>query len=275
MGIVNLTEDSFSGDGTLDVNVALRHARTLVAQGADIIDVGGESARTNREAIDEHEEIRRVLPFVERFTEAYEGSAAVDENQLFPPLLSINTWRPAVARAILRAGGDLLNDLSALPTDENARIAAAAGAALLVMHSIGLPKQRHTHVLYEDVMQTLHRFFEAKIAQATRAGLRAESVLLDPGLDFGKQKDDNLRILRQLDSLRVFGRPILLPVSRKTVLGEALGIPHAQDRDAATVACIVAGMLRGANLFRVHNVHAASQTVRVIWPVVEAGGSES
>jgi dihydropteroate synthase len=267
MGIVNLTDDSFSGDGTLEVSAALRHARTLVEQGADIIDVGGESARTDRPAIGEPEEIRRVIPFVQRFPETYEGVMAVDGQQVFPPLLSINTWRPGVARAILAAGGDLLNDMSALPSDENARVAAATGAALVIMHSVGLPKQRHTHVRYPDVMRALHEFFEAKISEAVRSGVNVDAIILDPGIDFAKQKKDNLRILHELGSLQVFGRPILLPVSRKTVLGETLGIPDAKDRDAGMIACVVAGILRGAAIFRVHNVHATSQAVRVIWGV--------
>jgi dihydropteroate synthase len=271
MGIVNLTDDSFSGDGTLEVGTALRHARTLVEQGADIIDVGGESARTNREALAEPEEVQRVIPFVQRFAETYEGVTAVDDQQVFPPLLSINTWRPGVARAILAAGGDLLNDMSALPNDENARVAAATGAALVIMHSVGLPKQPHTHVQYLDVMRALHEFFEAKISEAMRSGVNADAIILDPGIDFAKQRKDNLRILHELGSLQVFGRPILLPVSRKTVLGETLGIPDAKDRDAGTIACVVAGILRGASIFRVHNVHATSQAVRVIWAVTSNG----
>lgn len=271
MGIVNITDDSFSGEGTLDVGTALRHARTLVEQGADIIDVGGESARTNRDAIAEPEEIRRVVPFVQRFPETYEGVTTVDDQQVFPPLLSVNTWRPGVARAILAAGGDLLNDMSALPNDENARAAAATGAALVIMHSVGLPKQPHTHVQYPDVMRALHEFFEVKISEAIRSGVNADAIILDPGIDFAKQKKDNLRILRELDSLQAFGRPILLPASRKTVLGETLGIPDAKDRDAGTIACVVAGILRGAAIFRVHNVHATSQAVRVIWAVTRNG----
>lgn len=271
MGIVNITDDSFSGERTLDVGTALRHARTLVEHGADIIDVGGESARTNRDAIAEPEEIRRVVPFVQRFPETYEGVTTVDDQQVFPPLLSVNTWRPGVARAILAAGGDLLNDMSALPNDENARAAAATGAALVIMHSVGLPKQPHTHVQYPDVMRALHEFFEVKISEAIRSGVNADAIILDPGIDFAKQKKDNLRILRELDSLQAFGRPILLPASRKTVLGETLGIPDAKDRDAGTIACVVAGILRGAAIFRVHNVHATSQAVRVIWAVTRNG----
>jgi dihydropteroate synthase len=268
MGIVNITDDSFSGDGSLDIDYALALARTHVAAGADIIDVGGESARTNRRAIAEEEECARVKPFVQRFSEV--SCDPVDGIQLFPPLLSINTWRPKVAAGVLNVGGHLLNDMSALPTDANARVAAAHGAALLLMHSVGLPKQEHTHIFYQDVLDTIERFFEEKIRTAVAAGVSRDAIVLDPGIDFAKQKSDSLRIYRELDRLKRFERPILLPVSRKTVIGDTLGIPDPAERDAGTLACVVAGVLRGASIFRVHNVYAVSQALRVIYPVVGA-----
>jgi len=255
MGIVNLSADSFSGDGLADVGAALGRSGALIADGADCIDIGAESARTNRGPISEQEEIDRLCAFVERWPSIAERQPGA--------LLSINTWRPAVARAVLREGGDLLNDIGALPTDENARICAETGAALLIMHSVGEPKVPHTHVGYADVMERLEEFFAEKIALAAAAGLPREAVVLDPGIDFAKQRDDNLRIYRELGRLHRFERPILLPVSRKTVIGDVLGVP-APERDAGTVACIVAGMLRGAQIFRVHNVRAAVQTVRMI-----------
>ena len=268
MGIVNITDDSFSGDGSLDIDYALTLARTYVAAGADIIDVGGESARTNRHAIAEEEECARVKPFVQRFSEV--SCDPVDGIQLFPPLLSINTWRPKVAAEVLNVGGHLLNDMSALPTDANARVAAAHGAALLVMHSVGLPKEEHTHIFYQDVLGTIERFFEEKIRTAMAAGVSRDAIVLDPGIDFAKQKSDSLRIYRELDRLKRFERPILLAVSRKTVIGDTLGIPDPAERDAGTLACVVAGVLRGASIFRVHNVHAVSQALRVLYPIVGA-----
>jgi dihydropteroate synthase len=256
MGIINLVEDSFSGDGLADPGLALEQARQMIADGADIIDAGGESAGTKRGAMSEQEEIDRLCPFVEKFL-ALENA----------PPLSINTWRPGVARRVLAAGGDILNDIGALPSDENARICAEHGAALLIMHSVGEPKVKHTHVHYEDVMQTLETFFEGKIAMAMAAGVAREAIIIDPGIDFAKQRADNLRICRELARLEKFGRPVLLPVSRKTVIGEVLGIEDAGRRDAGTVACIVSGMLRGASIFRVHNVRAATQAVRMIYAV--------
>jgi dihydropteroate synthase len=268
MGIVNVTDDSFSGDGSLQIERAIEIARGHIVAGADIIDVGGESARTNRSEITEEEESARILPFLRRFPECHEGRGPVDQIQIFPPLLSINTWRPGVAEAALRTGGHLLNDISALPKDENARIAAKYGTGLLIMHSVGLPKQRHTDVQYPDVLRALERFFDQKIRQAMAAGVAREAIVLDPGIDFAKQKTDNLRIYRELRLLQQFERPILLPVSRKTVIGDVLGIADPADRDAGTIACVVAGTLRGASIFRVHNVHAVVQALRVIYPIV-------
>jgi dihydropteroate synthase len=268
MGIVNITDDSFSGDGSLEIERAIRTAQRHVAAGADIIDVGGESARTNRSEISEKEEIERILPFLRRFSECHEGKVPVDETQIFPPMLSINTWRAAVATATLGIGGHLLNDMSASATSENARIAAHYGTGFLIMHSVGLPKQRHTEVQYADVLETLDRFFEQKIKEAIAAGVSREAIILDPGIDFAKQKPDNLLIYRNLKLLTRFERPILLPVSRKTVIGDVLKIANPADRDAGTIACMVAGMLRGASIFRVHNVQAAVQALRVIHEII-------
>ena len=281
MGIVNLSADSFSGDGLADVGAALEKARGLVADGAEIIDVGAESARTNRAPISEAEEAAQLVRFIERWEEGRnqesgvrgQGSNSADSCPLTPdslPLLSVNTWRPTVARAALAAGGHILNDIGALPTDENARICAETGAALLIMHSVGVPKVAHTHVGYDDVMTRLASFFTEKIALAERAGVPRDAIILDPGIDFAKQRADNLRIFRELDRLAPFARPILLPVSRKTVIGEVLGLSDPADRDAGTVACIVQGMLRGASIFRVHNVRAAAHAVRIIAAVESA-----
>jgi dihydropteroate synthase len=268
MGILNLNDDSFSGDGSLDLEWALRRTRELVAEGADIIDVGAESARTNRAAIPEEEEIRRLTPYLERFAGAVTEARPFDADQLQPPLLSINTWRPAVARAVLPIGGDLLNDMGGLPTPENAVICAATGAALLIMHTVGEPKVPHTHVAWRDVMAEMRDFFAEKLALAAAAGLPADATVLDPGIDFAKQRADNLRVYRDLERLAEFNRPILLPVSRKSVIGDVLGLPDPRDRDAGTIACLAAGMTRGAAIFRVHNVPATRQAIRTLHTVL-------
>jgi dihydropteroate synthase len=258
MGIVNLSADSFSGDGLSDCGAALAHAERLLADGADIIDVGAESARTNRGPISIGEEADRLCEFIGLWKAA--GHTSV---------LSLNTWRPEVAERVLAEGGDLLNDIGGLPDGRNAQACARYEAALLVMHSVGLPKVPHTHVGYGDVLGALEAFFEEKLALCEKAGLERESILLDPGIDFAKQRDDNLRIYANLERLQRFGRPLLLPVSRKTVIGEVLGVANAAERDAGTVACLVQGMLRGAQVFRVHNVRAAVAAVRTLGAVLE------
>lgn len=269
MGIVNVNDDSFSGDGTLDFGAAVELARAQVRAGADMIDVGAESARTNRGAVPVEEEVRRFCGFLERWDEAWENEQPRDAQQVWPPVLSANTWRPEVACEILRSGRvELLNDMGALPDDRNARFCAEQGAALLIMHSVGEPKVPHVHQQWDDVMGAMVSFFDEKLALATMAGLSADSVVLDPGIDFAKQRDDNLTVYRELEKLRAFGRPLLVPVSRKTVIGEVLGLPDPRDRDAGTIACIAAAMSRGAEIFRIHNVDAAWQAIKALSALV-------
>jgi dihydropteroate synthase len=270
MGIVNINDDSFSGNGSLNIDQAIAQAQGFVSAGADIIDVGGESARTNRGPISVAEEISRVTPFVTRFAECYATVTPIDREQIFPPMLSLNTWRPAVLRALVPLGIDIINDIGALAGTENAAVASEYGAALVIMHSVGEPKVPHLHVQYADIMGTLDSFFADKMDEATKAGLSPEAIILDPGIDFAKQRSDNLRIFRELGRLTRFERPILLPVSRKTVIGEVLDLPDPKDRDAGTMACVVAGIRRGANIFRVHNVNATSLAVRTIWSALES-----
>ena len=295
MGIVNINDDSFCNDGTLNVDAALALAEQMIRDGADIIDIGAESARTNRGPISVDEEVRRLTPFIQRWPEIQakkrrqeaagnrqreEGNRqqatasdalTTDASCLLPlAFLSINTWRSEVIARVLPLGGDILNDISALPDARNAELCAQHGAALIIMHSIGQPKVPHTHVGYDDVMKTLDAFFEEKISLARSAGLRDEQITLDPGIDFAKQREDNLTIYRDLEKLHRFGRPILLPVSRKTVIGDVLDLKNPLDRDAGTIACIAAGIRRGAQIFRVHNVEAVAQAVKVLWGVEQS-----
>lgn len=269
MGIVNVNDDSFSGDGTLDIEAAVEIARAQVRAGADVIDVGAESARTNRGAVPVEEEIRRFSGFLEYWEDVWTGVPPRDDEQVWPPVMSANTWRPEVVASVLETGKvELVNDMGALPDDRNARLCALHGAALLVMHSVGEPKIPHLHQQWTDVMGEMERFFEEKLALAETAGLPEDAVVLDPGIDFAKQRDDNLTVFRDLGRLQRFGRPVLVPVSRKTVIGEVLGLPDPRDRDAGSVACISAAMARGAGIFRVHHVEAAWQAVKVLRAVL-------
>ncbi len=265
MGIVNVNDDSFSNDGTLVVNDALATARAQVASGADVVDIGAESARTNREAIPVDEEIRRFASVIDRWNEVIDGNKPIDQSQVWPPVLSANTWRTEVVEALLRMDAvEIINDMSALPDGRNAELCAKVGAALLIMHSVGEPKVPHFHQRWDDVMGELQRFFSEKIALAKSAGLPAEAIILDPGIDFAKQRDDNLEVYRNLNRLADFRRPLLVPVSRKTVIGEILDVPDPKNRDAGTIACIAASMNRGGAIFRVHNVEAAWQAVKTL-----------
>tara|TARA_R110000850_G_scaffold202967_25_gene329133 strand:- start:129 stop:1013 length:885 start_codon:yes stop_codon:yes gene_type:complete len=265
MGIVNLNDDSFSGDGTLDVDQALRQAIRMALEGADIIDIGAESARTNRAAISVHEEIDRLLPFIDSFSDAVSDLEPRDEVQIWPPLLAVNTWRPDVVAEVLKTGEvDIINDIGGMADDMNARLCFEYGATLLIMHTVGLPKEPHTGQCYESVWSELEQFFDDRLARAKRVGLSDDQIILDPGIDFAKQREDNLRIFNELERLTRYELPILLPISRKTVIGDVLGIDEPSERDAGTIACLVRGLAAHADIFRVHNVKAVADCVRVM-----------
>jgi dihydropteroate synthase len=265
MGIVNVNDDSFCGDGTLDVSEAIALARRQVEAGADAIDVGAESARTNRVAISVEEEIARFRGFLARWEEVWTGAKPRDQVQIWPPILSVNTWRPEVVEVLLEDSQvELVNDMGGMPDDRNARLCARAGVSLLVMHSVGEPKVPHVHQQWGEVMTAMETFFDEKLAICEQAGLARESVMLDPGIDFAKQRDDNLAVYRGLECLQRFGRPILVPVSRKTVIREVLGIQKPADRDAGTIACLAVSLRRQAHVFRVHHVEAAWQAIKVL-----------
>lgn len=265
MGIVNINDDSFSGDGTLDVGKALGHALEMIRNGADIIDVGAESARTNRAAIGPAEEIGRLLPFIDGFQTLCAEARPRDRFQIWPPLLSINTWRPEIVEAVLKTGRvDIINDIGGLVDDSNARLCFEFHAALLIMHTLGEPKVPRTNQRYHDIGAAMEDFFGNRIARVRSIGLGDDQIILDPGIDFAKQCADNLTIYRELERLMHYDLPVLLPISRKTVIGEVLGIDSPAERDAGTIACLVRGLVARANIFRVHHVKAVADSVRVI-----------
>lgn len=265
MGIVNINDDSFSGDGTLDVAKALGQALAMARDGADIIDVGAESARTNRAAIAVTEEIDRLLPFIDGFQTLCAETGPRDDYQIWPPLLSINTWRPEIVETVLKTGRvDLINDISGLVEDSNAQLCFDYRAALLIMHTVGEPKVPHTSQHYPDIWAAMEDFFDDRLARVRAIGLTDDQIILDPGIDFAKQCLDNLAIYRELERLVRYDLPILLPISRKTVIGDVLGIDAPAERDAGTIACLVRGLVAKANIFRVHHVKAVADSVRVI-----------
>lgn len=272
MGIVNINDDSFSGDGTLDVEEALSKALQMIREGADIIDVGAESARTNREAIAEEREIQRLLPFIRQFQERCAELGPRDEFQIWPPLLSVNTWRPAVVEAVLQTEAiDIINDIGGLVDDTNARLCFEYNTCLLIMHTVGEPKVPHFHQLYEDVWEEMELFFADRLKRVRQIGLSDDQIILDPGIDFAKQRDDNLAVYREVERLSQYNLPVLLPVSRKTVIGDVLEIEEPNQRDAGTIACLVRGLVAKADIFRVHNVKAVADSVRVIAAIQSQG----
>jgi dihydropteroate synthase len=246
MGIVNATPDSFSDGGevrSLDQRVAL--AQSLVAQGAEMIDIGGESGVTNRPAVPAAEEIERVVPLIELV-----AATGV--------LVSVDTYKPPVAEAAVAAGAVLVNDVSGLRDPELADVCAATGAGLVVMHTRAAPKQKVLdRSLDGRAAADVEQFLRERIELAMGRGVSFEQLVLDPGPDFGKTPSQTVEVLRAIDSLHELGRPLLLAVSRKDFVGALTGrAPGA--RLAGTLAAIAHGVRAGAHLLRVHDVEAVS-----------------
>jgi dihydropteroate synthase len=252
MGVVNATPDSFSDGGrygTLEQRLEL--AAGLLQSGADILDIGGESASTNRPTIEVEEEIERVIPLIERVV------AELD------PIVSVDTYKPAVARAAIAAGASIVNDVSGLRDPELALVCAQTGAALVVMHTRAAPKQRMQDPdLYENIVEEVLAFLGERIAVALDAGLAREQLILDPGPDFAKTPAQTIELLAGVSRLHVLGRPLLMAISRKDFIGALTGRPP-RERLAGTLAALAHGIEQGAHIFRVHDVAAASDYLAV------------
>jgi len=243
MGVVNVTPDSFSDGGVnLEPRAAVASARRLRAEGAALVDVGGESTRPGSAGVDADEELRRVVPVLE----ALSGEVP----------LSIDTSKAPVARAALDLGAELVNDVTALRGDpELAGVVAESGAYLCLMHMQGEPRTMQAEPRYDDVVSEVAAFLEERLAFAVGAGIREELVCLDPGIGFGKTVDHNFELLRRLDELTALGRPVVIGFSRKSSLGKLLGDPQATTGSvAASVGAAVAACERGATILRVHDV---------------------
>jgi dihydropteroate synthase len=255
MGVLNVTPDSFSDGGLyLDVEAAVAHAREMAAAGAAIVDVGGESTRPGAEPVAEDEELRRVVPVVERIATAADSHARV----------SIDTRKLAVAEAALQAGARIVNDVSAFRSaPEMAGLVASAGADCCLMHMLGDdPRTMQADPHYDDVVSDVRSFLEERLTFAVSEGVPEERIWLDPGIGFGKTIDHNLDLLRRLDEIVAIGRPVVVGTSRKSFLGRITGRSE-RDRVAATVAANVLAYQRGASIFRVHDVPEAVDSLRV------------
>ena len=244
MGILNVTPDSFSDGGRYTtVEAAVAHAERLAAEGADILDIGGESTRPGADPVPLEEELHRVIPVIEAVRKA------------LPEIcISVDTYKARVAREALEAGADVINDVSALRFDpEMAAVAAQAGAPVVLMHMKGTPKTMQQNPTYQDVVREIVAFLEERIAFAVSQGIARERIIVDPGIGFGKRPEHNTEILRRLGELRELGRPILLGTSRKSFLG-ALTRRPVEERLEETIASVVVGVLHGADIVRVHDV---------------------
>jgi dihydropteroate synthase len=252
MGVVNASPDSFSDGGrytTLDQRVQL--ATELLDGGADVLDIGGESASTNRPAVQADQEIERVVPLIERLAD--ESGA----------LISVDTYKPEVARAAIAAGASIVNDVSGLCDPELARVCADSGAALVVMHTRAAPKQRmQAPDLYDDVVEDVLAFLEERMAVAIEQGVAPEQIVLDPGPDFAKTPAQTVELLSALPRLHTLGRPLLMAISRKDFIGALTG-RAPRERLAGTLAALAYGLDAGAHIFRVHDVAAASDYLKV------------
>lgn len=256
MGVLNITPDSFSDGGQfLSPDRALTHAEQMIAEGADIIDIGGESTRPGSAFVSEEEELQRVIPVIEKL--AAQTSVPI----------SIDTTKPSVARAALAAGAEIVNDISALRFDPLiADEAARAGAGLVLMHSRGTPKTMQQLPPVEDILTEVIAGLRESIAVAQKHGVAPESLAIDPGIGFGKTVEQNVELIAKLDRLVIefADFPLLIGTSRKSFIGKLLDGAPADERLYGTIASIAASVLKGAHIVRVHDVKAAVDAIRVV-----------
>lgn len=251
MGIVNVTPDSFSDGGRYDtVEKAVAHGLQLVREGAGILDIGGESTRPGAAPVSLEDELERVLPVIEQLSRM----AGVP--------LSIDTYKPEVMRAAIAAGADIVNDVRALQEPGALEIVAASDAGVCLMHMQGRPQTMQIDPQYEDVVHEVNAFLAQRLAVAEAAGIVRERVVLDPGFGFGKKTEHNLQLLRQLDTTLALGRPLLIGLSRKSVLGQITG-GDVDVRLHASLAASVISVMKGARIVRVHDVKATADALKV------------
>ena len=257
MGIVNITPDSFS-DGGLHSSTAdaIAHALQLIEDGADILDIGGESTRPGAALVSEQQELDRVLPLIE----GLRGIAVP---------ISIDTYKPEVMRAAIHAGASMVNDVNALQAEGALQVVASSDAAVCLMHKQGVPQTMQQRPEYQDVVGEVMAFLRERIAVTESAGISGKRIAIDPGFGFGKTLEHNLDLLRHLDRLRELGVPILAGLSRKSMLGAIAG-REVDGRLAASVAAALLAVQRGAAIVRVHDVRETVDALK-IWNAVNEG----
>ncbi|WP_418648490.1 dihydropteroate synthase [Thauera butanivorans] len=254
MAIINLTDDSFSGDGLQgDVSAALRSAEQALGQGADMLDIGAESSRPGAEPVPEEQELERVLRFIE-------------QARGWNVPLSVDTMKPAVMRAALAAGADMINDINAFRAPGAIEAVAGSRAGLCVMHMQGEPRTMQHDPRYDDVVEEVRRFLGQRVQALQAAGVASERIVLDPGFGFGKRVEHNYALLRELECFRADGFAVLAGLSRKSMLGAVTGRGVAERMPASVAAALIA-VQRGADIVRVHDVGPTCDAIR-IWQAV-------
>ena len=258
MGILNVTPDSFSDGGLFAGHAAaVEHAREMAGQGADIIDIGGESTRPGAESLSDEEELRRILPVIERL-----------KAEIATPL-SVDTYKSTVAAKALRAGASIVNDISGLRfSPDMAQVVADHGAAVVLMHIKGTPRDMQVNPVYADVVGEIMDYLEESASIALKAGVGRERILVDPGIGFGKTVQHNLEIIDRLDEFKTLGFPIVLGTSRKRFIGTVLNIPEPRDRVEGTAATVAMAIQRGAHVVRVHDVGYMTKVARMTDAIV-------
>jgi dihydropteroate synthase len=262
MGVLNVTPDSFSDGGDFqDPEKAAARAATMLDEGAQVVDVGGESTRPGSDPVSPEEELRRVVPVIQEIMA-----------ELPDAIVSVDTYRSGTAEAALRAGARIVNDVTALRGDPRlADVVAGARCPVVLMHMLGEPKTMQRDPRYGDVVREVRDFLAGRAERAVAAGVEKENVILDPGIGFGKTLEHNLALLENLDSLVELGFPVLVGASRKSFIGKITGVEEARERVPGTVAANVIAYERGATFFRVHDVRANREALAVAQAILNAG----
>ena len=262
MGILNLTADSFfEGSRISGEKDLMERAGAMIEGGAAVLDIGAESTRPGSEALPADEELKRLIPAVKLIRKEFPAA-----------VISADTWKASVAKEAVNAGADIINDISGLAFDPDlAGVAAGSGAALVHSHIQGTPRDMQKNPTYEDTVKDILEYFEERLEAAEGAGIDREKIIIDPGIGFGKGCGDNLKILRNLEAFRIFGRPLLVGHSRKAFIGRILGLDDPADRLEGTLALTALCALKGASLVRVHDAEANVRVLTMLAAVGEAG----
>jgi len=248
MGILNVTPDSFSDGGKfIDVEKAIKRAKQMIAEGADIIDVGGESSRPGSDPVSIEDELRRVKPVIEQLK-----GASVP--------ISIDTYKPDVAEECIKAGASIINDITGLKDKRMLEVAEKYKASVVIMHMLGKPKTMQQDITYKDVIGDIKQFLKEKVDLAKKAGIK--EIMIDPGIGFGKTTEHNLLILKRLDEFKSLGYPILIGPSRKSFIGNITGLP-INERLEGTITSIAIAIMNGADIVRVHDVRECKRAIQI------------